>query len=96
MYPWGKTYDAAKVNGGDAGIGSTTAVGLFPAGASPYDVMDMSGNVWEWCSDVLEASRALRGGAFGDDERFLRCADRFDDRPDFEDDSIGFRVSSPV
>ena len=35
MYPWGKTYDAAKVNGGDAGIGSTTAVGLFRQEPAP-------------------------------------------------------------
>ena len=29
-------------------------VGSYPAGASSYSVMDMSGNVWEWVADVYD------------------------------------------
>ena len=52
IYPWGDEFEAAKANVGDTGIGRTIAVGSFPSGASPYGVLDMSGNVWEWTRSV--------------------------------------------
>ena len=50
-YPWGNEWDANKVNSREAGPGDTTAVGSYPAGASPYGALDMVGNVREWCQD---------------------------------------------
>ena len=48
IFPWGNPFDENKANTYEVGIGDTSAVGCFPGGASPYGVVDLSGNVWEW------------------------------------------------
>ena len=42
--------------GSGCGSNSTAAVGSKPVGASPYGVLDMAGNVWEWTADWYSAS----------------------------------------
>jgi formylglycine-generating enzyme required for sulfatase activity len=51
-FPWGDEYHPGLANLVDAGVGSTTPVGSFPGGASPFGVLDMAGNVDEWTSTL--------------------------------------------
>jgi formylglycine-generating enzyme len=53
-YPWGNaeaTCSLANYGRPNGCIGDTSEVGSYPAGASPYGVMDMAGNVLEWVND---------------------------------------------
>jgi formylglycine-generating enzyme required for sulfatase activity len=47
-YPWGDAWEENCGNIKDTGLEQTNPVGMFPDGASPYGVLEMAGNVWEW------------------------------------------------
>ncbi len=47
LYPWQGAFDPQIANTFEARIGGTSPVGCFPAGASPYELQDMAGNVVE-------------------------------------------------
>jgi formylglycine-generating enzyme required for sulfatase activity len=83
----------------EAGLGSTSIVGLFPASQSQdFGLHDAGGNVWEWCADEIgerkKASlRVLRGGGWDFEAADCRSAYRGRLEPDFRYDYLGFRVA---
>jgi iron(II)-dependent oxidoreductase len=52
VYPWGTGWKPDAVNSDETGFNAPCAVGLFPAGASPFGCMDMAGQVWEWTTTL--------------------------------------------
>jgi eukaryotic-like serine/threonine-protein kinase len=55
-YPWGNEPPTCSlttywIRGDSVCSWTTSVVGGFPAGASPYGALDMAGNVWNWVND---------------------------------------------
>lgn len=100
-YPWGKKWQDGICNTGEAGLGVTSPVGLFPRSRQrERGIEDLVGNVWEWCDNVYaptekedsQATRVLRGGSWGDDQDYARSADRIGGFPIIRANLTGFRV----
>jgi hypothetical protein len=102
VYPWGPKWDANCANTAESRLGRTTAVGMYPTGASPVGALDMSGNVWEWCMNEFECPEQLvrsanrdpvtRGGAWDVIKEFSRAGWREPFRSFDRGSYLGFRV----
>ncbi len=108
-YPWGDDYVSGHANIGerwtDAGkhyLAKSSAVGMYPPGISPYEIHDLSGNVWEWCLNEYEnpehtlvsgdATRVLRGGSWNGLAVVASALFRNGNLPHGQDYDVGFRV----
>jgi formylglycine-generating enzyme required for sulfatase activity len=111
-YAWGSRTSDDTANTREAGIGTTTAVGIFPHDKTPEGVYDLGGNVWEWTSsigteypytsdgsrDSLEQAgpRILRGGNYDSERDALHNYQRRAVDPGGRTALIGFRVAMDV
>lgn len=107
-YPWGDKWNGMRCNNKELGLDHTTPEGIFPEGSSPYGVLDLSGNVWEWTRSQLKdypytplddrdgiagsTPKVMRGGAFDSERISTRCAVRASNSPDYRSEKVGFRV----
>ncbi len=108
-YPWGNTFDPELCNSlkPPPEVSDTTRVGRMRAGASPFGVLDMAGNAYEWTStwyqpypgntDVKneygQVYRVLRGGSYLTDRFVVRAARRHYDKIDSRKEDYGFRCA---
>lgn len=86
----------------------TQPVGSYLAGASPFGLLDMAGNVWEWCAawyqaypgsqakheDFGQQYRVVRGGSWNCSAYLVRSPCRFRGGPVLRDGNLGFRCAS--
>ena len=93
LYPWGNQYDATRLNNADLGPMSTMPTGSFPAGASPYGVLDGAGQVFEWTATPQGRQRHIvKGGSWDDHGGVCRPA-AWHSRPNrLKHILIGFRL----
>lgn len=122
-YPWGSNFNGNFLNYCDRtcrfpwadrdvndGFPFTAPVGSYPNGASPYGILDMIGNAWEWTASSYEdypynpddgrneitatSNWVVRGGSWDYLEPFMRTSYRSQKPPGPRDISVGIRCVS--
>ena len=101
-YPWQQFHSAVTretistyANTYEAELHRTTPVCMYPDGKSVTELMDMSGNVWEWQANQHSKGKlefVLRGGAWSNSWEAADLETRICDFPDGRVNSCGFRV----
>ena len=69
LFPWGNQFDESKLNSHDSGPFDTLPVGTFETGASPFGVLDVAGQVFEWTAtknDNNPQRFTVKGGSWDD------------------------------
>jgi formylglycine-generating enzyme required for sulfatase activity len=101
-WPWGDLLDENLVNSGRSD--RLIAVNAPKQKASPFGVIGMSGNVWEWTSTEFTIKRGgagvaqgirhfiIKGGAWSDPIERARCAARQEELEVNAYDCLGFRI----
>ncbi len=111
LYPWGNEPPTAETANFGNNTGDTLPVGSLPAGASPFGILDLSGNVWEWTSSLEQpypyaaddgredlagdGKRTARGGSFYYTQYQARCTARSGFPPTTANPNFGLRTALP-
>jgi len=107
LYPYGNKWDANLSSAKEDGSTQPRAVGSYPAGASPFQALDMAGNVAEWADSdfqpypgsaqrFAEGFKVVRGGAYNASAAQQTTTSRYGYRPTDATDFIGFRCAQDV
>jgi len=93
LFPEGNDYSPGR-----HAFGGVVPVWQNPLGASPFGVLDMIGNVWQWTDSKREDSESYvtRGGASRNPTWSKRCAFRRSQPPDSRESTLGFRIATSV
>jgi len=70
--------------------------GTFPVGkkgGNELDLRDMSGNVWEWCWDLIGSGRRYRGGCWFFSAGYCAVSYRVSGDPDSRIYGLGLRLA---
>jgi formylglycine-generating enzyme required for sulfatase activity len=99
IYPWGNRWDPKRCNTLEGGKRDTSPVGDYPEGVSPYGLLDMAGNVWEWtwssrAEGLAQLFEVQRGGSWKGNWSSVRCASRNKVPPGARSNHVGFRVAA--
>ena len=116
IWPWGNAWDPTKDNHGNGteygfdesdGYKYTAPVGA-ELGVSPYGILNMAGNAYEWVADDFNAYpendkyaqqdfdkgfKVFKGGAYTDGQSEQRPASRVGYQKDYKDVDVGFRCA---
>ena len=66
-FPWGDSFDPSRLNSHDRGPFDTVVVGSYPAGVSPFGLLDAAGQVFEWTATPAGPGRFIvKGGSWDD------------------------------